>query len=129
MYREGIFVDKLWVESSPLQGEPSVPELGLSSGPLTSLSFYFAQYCKDYAEDFTLCKNESTDPRHCLREGRRVTRCAIDLVNKVTASCNPEWEAHWNCLDMKNHHFWECRPQEHDFGKCLKDKLVHFLPI
>lgn len=26
-----------------------------------------------------LCKSESRDPEHCLKEGRRVTRCAIDL--------------------------------------------------
>ena len=26
-----------------------------------------------------LCKNESRDPAHCLKEGRRVTRCATDL--------------------------------------------------
>lgn len=34
----------------------------------------------DYtAEDFMLCKQESRDPAHCLKEGRRVTRCAQDL--------------------------------------------------
>lgn len=26
-----------------------------------------------------LCKSENRDPEHCLKEGRRVTRCAIDL--------------------------------------------------
>jgi hypothetical protein len=26
-----------------------------------------------------LCKKESVDPGHCLKEGRRVTRCAQDL--------------------------------------------------
>lgn len=31
-------------------------------------------------EDFVLCKKESEgDPGHCLKEGRRVTRCATDL--------------------------------------------------
>lgn len=32
-----------------------------------------------------LCKNESRDPEHCLKEGRRVTRCATDLY--VLLSC------------------------------------------
>jgi hypothetical protein len=27
-----------------------------------------------------LCKNENRDPEHCLKEGRRVTRCAADLL-------------------------------------------------
>ena len=26
-----------------------------------------------------LCKQENRDPAHCLKEGRRVTRCAQDL--------------------------------------------------
>ena len=26
-----------------------------------------------------LCKAENRDPEHCLKEGRRVTRCAQDL--------------------------------------------------
>ena len=30
-------------------------------------------------EDYMLCKAESRDPAHCLKEGRRVTRCAQDL--------------------------------------------------
>jgi hypothetical protein len=30
-------------------------------------------------EDFMLCKAENRDPAHCLKEGRRVTRCATDL--------------------------------------------------
>ena len=30
-------------------------------------------------EDFMLCKAENRDPEHCLKEGRRVTRCAADL--------------------------------------------------
>lgn len=32
-----------------------------------------------FSEDFMLCKNENRDPAHCLKEGRRVTRCAADL--------------------------------------------------
>ena len=30
-------------------------------------------------EDFMLCKKENRDPEHCLKEGRKVTRCAADL--------------------------------------------------
>lgn len=32
-----------------------------------------------HTEDFMLCKAENRDPAHCLKEGRRVTRCAQDL--------------------------------------------------
>jgi len=26
-----------------------------------------------------LCKSENRDPEHCLKEGRKVTRCAAEL--------------------------------------------------
>lgn len=34
-----------------------------------------------------LCKAENRDPAHCLKEGRKVTRCAQDLC--VAASFPP----------------------------------------
>lgn len=38
-------------------------------------------------DDFMLCKSENRDPGHCLKEGRRVTRCAQDLyVHYLTLS-------------------------------------------
>jgi hypothetical protein len=40
-----------------------------------------------------LCKAENRDPAHCLKEGRRVTRCATDLYAlPVSFLDNPyEW--------------------------------------
>lgn len=35
--------------------------------------------CTNAIDDFMLCKAENRDPGHCLKEGRRVTRCAQDL--------------------------------------------------
>jgi NADH dehydrogenase (ubiquinone) 1 alpha subcomplex subunit 8 len=46
---------------------------------LKSASFFIGEYCKEYNADFMLCKNENNDPEHCLKEGRKVTRCALDL--------------------------------------------------
>ena len=40
----------------------------------------FVEFCWScFIEDFMLCKAENRDPGHCLKEGRRVTRCAQDL--------------------------------------------------
>lgn len=74
-----------------------------------------------------LCKNENRDPGHCLKEGRRVTRCAQDLyvlfqaslntldsltyissyslrrITKMRENCMAEWDKHWNCLELNNH--------------------------
>lgn len=73
---------------------PKVEELGVTSAPLKSAAFFIGAHCKDYngmtfvvrimlllfsVEDFMLCKSEDRDPAHCLKEGRRVTRCAADL--------------------------------------------------
>jgi NADH dehydrogenase (ubiquinone) 1 alpha subcomplex subunit 8 len=78
---------------------PHVEEVGATSAPLKSAAFFLGAYCKEYngsfvsvlqdcainenfylyIEDFMLCKNENRSPAHCLKEGRKVTRCAIDL--------------------------------------------------
>ena len=69
-----------YVEPAPLPANvPKVEEVGTTSAPLKSISYFFGQFCKEYNEDFMLCKNENRDPAHCLLEGRRVTRCAQDL--------------------------------------------------
>ena len=79
-HREGIFVEGLWVEKGNLdESIPHVDEVGVTSAPLHSMAYAFASHCKAYSEDFMLCKNETQDPKKCLKEGRKVTRCAIDL--------------------------------------------------
>jgi hypothetical protein len=49
-----------------------------------------------------LCKNEDRDPAHCLKEGRKVTRCAQEIVGKIRESCLAEFDAHWKCLENNN---------------------------
>ncbi|RIB14671.1 hypothetical protein C2G38_2095234, partial [Gigaspora rosea] len=71
-----------------------------------------------------LCKNENNDPAHCLKEGRKVTRCAIDLrvsikLRKVREHCDSEFEAHWQCLDRNNQEYLHCRGLERKFNSCV----------
>ena len=116
---------------------PHVDELGVTSGPLKSASFFLASFCKDYSEDFMLCRNESADPEHCLKEGRRATRCAQELCvlsccrarshdsfGKLGMSCGDEWKAHWTCLENSNHEFSRCRKVEKPFNDCVFEQLV-----
>jgi len=64
-----------------------------------------------------LCKSENRDPEHCLKEGRKVTRCAAELyiirrtlrgfkltcsITKMRESCLSEFDAHWKCLEQNN---------------------------
>ena len=60
---------------------PKVEEVGASSAPLTSAAFFIGDRCKPYNEDYMLCKHEAggRGELDCLKEGRRVTRCAASV--------------------------------------------------
>ncbi|KAF9238815.1 Ndufa8, NADH-ubiquinone oxidoreductase complex I 19kd subunit [Melanogaster broomeanus] len=103
---------------------PKVQELGVTSAPLKSAAFFIGAYCKEYNEDFILCKNEAGGaPGPCLKEGRRVTRCAADLINKMRENCLEQFDAHWNCLEMNNQEYYACRKPERTLNKCMFEKL------
>ncbi|TFL05827.1 hypothetical protein BDV98DRAFT_500090 [Pterulicium gracile] len=110
-------------QSSRAQDDPHFPELGVTSGPLKSAAFFIGAHCKDYNDDFMLCKAESRDPGHCLKEGRKVTRCATDLINKMRENCLEQFEAHWGCLESNNHEYYLCRKAERPLNKCMFEKL------
>ncbi|EIM88610.1 NADH dehydrogenase alpha subcomplex subunit 8 [Stereum hirsutum FP-91666 SS1] len=102
---------------------PHVQELGTTSAPLKSAAFFIGAHCKEYNEDFMLCKAENRDPAHCLKEGRRVTRCATDLINKMRENCLESFDAHWDCLEYNNHEYNKCRKPERVLNKCMFEKL------
>ncbi|KAF4619573.1 hypothetical protein D9613_004794 [Agrocybe pediades] len=102
---------------------PHVDEVGATSGPLKSAAFFIGAYCKEYNEDFMLCKNENRQPEHCLKEGRKVTRCAIDLLTKMRENCGKQFDAHWECLEKNNHEYFLCRKPERTLNSCMFDKL------
>ncbi|CED83385.1 NADH:ubiquinone oxidoreductase, NDUFA8/PGIV/19 kDa subunit [Phaffia rhodozyma] len=112
------------VEPNPLPSNIlKVTELGVTSAPLKSASFFLAPYCKDYTEDFMLCKAENQDPAYCLAEGRRVTRCATDFINKMRENCAQLYEAHWQCLERNNQDFYACRNRERPLNACVFEKI------
>ncbi|KAI4521558.1 hypothetical protein EV122DRAFT_278134 [Schizophyllum commune] len=102
---------------------PKVKELGVTSGPLKSAAFFIGAYCKEYNEDFMLCKAENRAPEHCLAEGRKVTRCAQDLITKMRENCLSEWNKHWDCLENHNQEYYRCREVERPLNKCMFEKL------
>ncbi|KAL9713017.1 hypothetical protein Ac2012v2_004258 [Leucoagaricus gongylophorus] len=102
-FQPGTRSSKEYVDPTSMPPDvPKVAELGVTSAPLKSAAFFIGAYCKEFNEDFMLCKNENRDPAHCLKEGRRVTRCATDLINKMRENCSQQFEAHWNCLERNN---------------------------
>ncbi|KAJ2367336.1 ndufa8, NADH-ubiquinone oxidoreductase complex I 19kd subunit [Coemansia sp. RSA 2611] len=109
-----------WVDPTPPPASlPHVDEVGVTGAPLKSASYFIGSLCKEYNEDFMLCKNEDRNPEHCLKEGRKVTRCAINALQKIQSQCLDEFRAHWTCLDNKNQEFGQCREPEKAYNACL----------
>lgn len=112
-------------DTTPLPSDiPDVPEIGATSAPLKSASYFIGARCLPYNDDFMLCKKESQNgPVDCLKEGRRVTRCAISVLEDINKSCLEEFRRHWQCLEQNNQQFYACRPAERLLNACVFEKL------
>jgi hypothetical protein len=76
------FQQQVLIDTTPLPADiPKVQELGASSAPLLSASYFIGARCKDYNDDYMMCKTESNGRGEfdCMKEGRRVTRCAASV--------------------------------------------------
>lgn len=104
---------------------PSVPEIGATSAPLLSASYFIGARCRPYNDDFMQCKTESNGKGEldCLSEGRRVTRCAASVLEDVNKHCLDAFRAHWQCLENENHQLWQCRKPERLLNACVFAKL------
>ncbi|KAJ6536746.1 Ndufa8, NADH-ubiquinone oxidoreductase complex I 19kd subunit [Mycena vulgaris] len=111
-------------EQAAAQNVPKVAELGTTSAPLKSAAFFLGAYCKEYNGPTSCSASLRTPtPAHCLKEGRRVTRCATDLITKMRENCLEQFDAHWGCLELNNHQYYRCRPAERTLNTCMFEKL------
>jgi hypothetical protein len=81
------FNQQALIDTTPLPDDiPKVKELGASSAPLLSASFFIGARCKDYNDDYMMCKTESggRGELECMKEGRKVTRCAASVYELRT---------------------------------------------
>lgn len=140
------FNQQALIDTTPLPDDiPKVKELGASSAPLLSAAFFIGARCKDYNDDYMMCKVEANGRGEldCMKEGRKVTRCAASVygalislsgsytpanqyysIKDLNEHCLEEFRSHWKCLDNQNHHLWNCRSEERRLNKCVFDKLV-----
>ncbi|KAB8342918.1 hypothetical protein FH972_022515 [Carpinus fangiana] len=104
---------------------PSVPEVGATSAPLLSASYFIGARCRPYNDDFMKCKTDAHGKGEidCLSEGRRVTRCAASVLDDVNKHCLEAFRAHWKCLEDENHQLWQCRKPERALNACMFAKL------
>jgi NADH dehydrogenase (ubiquinone) 1 alpha subcomplex subunit 8 len=124
--REAINDHALLVETAKMPSHiPDVDEVGATSAPLLSAAYFIGARCKPYGDDFLLCKKEAngTGEIDCLKEGRRVTRCAVSVLEDINKHCLEEFRMHWQCLEQQSHQLWGCRPAEKLLNKCVFDKL------
>lgn len=103
---------------------PDVPEVGATSAPLLSAAFFIGARCSPYNDDFMMCKDQSKSGEvDCLKEGRRVTRCASSVIADMNKFCADSFKLHWECLDNNNHDLYKCRKAEKLLNKCVFDNL------
>ncbi|KAI9904187.1 hypothetical protein N3K66_000716 [Trichothecium roseum] len=125
--RKPYFNQTVLIDTTPLPEDvPAVKEVGASSAPLLSSAFFIGARCRDYNDDYMQCKTEDPQGRgeiNCMKEGRRVTRCASSVIDDLNKHCLDQFRAHWQCLENGNHQLWQCRPLEWKLNKCAYENL------
>ncbi|KAL1955787.1 hypothetical protein VTO42DRAFT_8107 [Malbranchea cinnamomea] len=114
------------IDTTPLPDDiPKVDEIGASSAPLMSASYFIGDRCRAYNDDYMKCKAEASGrgELECLREGRKVTRCAASVLKDINENCLEQFRAHWECLEQNNHQMWHCRRPENALNTCVFEKL------
>lgn len=124
--REPSLNHALLIDTAPLPSSiPSVDEIGASSAPLLSASYFIGARCAPYNDDFMLCKEQSKDGGEieCLKEGRRVTRCASSVIKDLNAHCKESFQLHYECLNNSNYDLYKCRLAEGMLNDCVFKSL------
>ncbi|USP80609.1 hypothetical protein yc1106_07883 [Curvularia clavata] len=124
--RQPRFNQKALIDTTPLPDDiPKVQELGASSAPLLSASYFIGARCKPYNDDYMMCKTEANGRGEfeCMKEGRKVTRCAASVIKDINENCLSQFRTHWQCLENHNQQLWNCRSEERKLNKCVFDKL------
>ncbi|KAI1323614.1 NADH-ubiquinone oxidoreductase 20.8 kDa subunit [Xylariaceae sp. FL0255] len=124
--RKPVFNQEVLYDTTPLpESIPAVKEVGATSAPLLSAAFFIGARCRPYNDDFMQCKQDAQGQGEvkCLKEGRRVTRCAASVIDDMNKHCLEEFRKHWQCLDNNNHQLWQCRKPEWKLNQCVYDNL------
>ncbi|GAQ10718.1 NADH-ubiquinone oxidoreductase 20.8 kDa subunit [Aspergillus lentulus] len=137
--REPQFNQHVLVDTTPMPSDiPKVEEIGATSAPLLSASYFIGDRCKAFNDDFMKCKAEANGrgEMECLKEGRKVTRCAASVsrsesnrgtswyrIKDINTHCLKQFNAHWECLENNNQNLWECRKPEMALNSCVFEKL------
>lgn len=100
-----------------------VDELKVTSAVLVGAAHHYGSFCSKENDDFMDCRIDTKDPRKCLEEGKKVTRCATEFFKKVKGACNEEFTQYWTCLDYNNQDLSNCRKIQKPYDTCMAEKL------
>lgn len=101
---------------------PDVPEVGATLAPLKLAAYFIGARCKPYNDDYLLCRKEEGQFQ-CLKEGRRVTRCATLVIEDINKHCFDLFKLHWQCLENREYRYSGCRKAETLLNKCVFTNL------
>lgn len=76
------FNQSVLVDTTPMPADiPKVEEIGATSAPLMSAAYFIGDRCKAFNDDYMKCKSDANGRGEveCLKEGRKVTRCAASV--------------------------------------------------
>ncbi|KAK5951128.1 ndufa8, NADH-ubiquinone oxidoreductase complex I 19kd subunit [Knufia fluminis] len=124
--REARFSQSVLLDTTPMPEDiPAVKEIGATSAPLMSASFFIGARCRPFNDDFMKCKTEAygKGETECLREGRKVTRCAASVLQDINTHCLEEFRRHYECLEQHNQQMWQCRRPERVLNRCVFQKI------
>uniref|UniRef100_A0A8C5S5E9 NADH:ubiquinone oxidoreductase subunit A8 n=1 Tax=Laticauda laticaudata TaxID=8630 RepID=A0A8C5S5E9_LATLA len=108
----------------PSMEELDVPELPVGTAVLKAGAHHYGSQCDQINKEFMLCRWEERDPRKCLKEGRAVSKCAVDFFKQIKLHCAEPFNEYWDCLDKSNMlKLRHCRKQQQLFDYCVLDKL------
>ena len=88
----GRFNQKVLIDLTPMPDHiPKVEEIGASSAPLMSASYFIGARCRPYNDDYMQCKTEAygRGELECMKEGRKVTRCAASMYASLSRLIRP----------------------------------------
>merc|ERR1712008_73433 len=102
-----------------------VEEVPLGTPSLKAGAMHLGKYCEIQNNEFMLCRNETQDPRKCLRAGADVTSCSMEFFKKVKATCAAEFMSYASCLEKSSAEcdFIKCRKTQAAMDNCVEKNL------
>jgi NADH dehydrogenase (ubiquinone) 1 alpha subcomplex subunit 8 len=109
----------------PTEEELTVQEVPLGTPSLRAGAFHLGKYCEVQNNEFMLCRDETNDPRACLKEGKDVTSCSLNFFKAVKKSCASEFTSYVTCMERSSSHyaFTPCRKTQAAFDACVLDNM------